>query len=183
MFLNNSQQRQAGLTLVELMIAIAIIGILSAIAIPNYLSWLPNYRLKSAARDLQGHFQTAKLEAIKRGANVSIQVNTGAYVPAGRVGSYVVFVDSNTNNAYDNPGDTLITQVAMPANVSLTVSSYANPVVYSSRGLPNLGGNITMRNSRDESGRLLINLAGRVRIERSISTDGGATWPAYQLWD
>lgn len=39
------QQRQSGFTLVELMIAVAIIGILSAIAVPSYNSYVMRARL------------------------------------------------------------------------------------------------------------------------------------------
>ena len=45
--------RQAkGFTIIELMIVIAVLGILSAIAIPNYMDYLPKSRVNAAARDV-----------------------------------------------------------------------------------------------------------------------------------
>lgn len=42
------QQRQSGFTLIELMIALAIIGILSAIAVPSYNAYVMRARLAEA---------------------------------------------------------------------------------------------------------------------------------------
>ena len=50
-------KRQEGFTLIELMITIAIIGILSAIAIPNFLS----YREKSKIARAQSELKTIQM--------------------------------------------------------------------------------------------------------------------------
>lgn len=51
--------KQSGLTLLELMVAIAIVGILAAIAIPNYLSYIQRARYTVALADLKNISQAA----------------------------------------------------------------------------------------------------------------------------
>ena len=52
--------------MIELLVVIVIMAVMAAIAIPAFVVWLPNYRLKSAARDLYSNLQLAKLGAVKQ---------------------------------------------------------------------------------------------------------------------
>jgi len=63
------RKNNAGFTLIEILIVIAIIGIAAAFGVPTFLDMLPNWRAKSAATDLFSNLQLAKLTAIRRGTN------------------------------------------------------------------------------------------------------------------
>jgi prepilin-type N-terminal cleavage/methylation domain-containing protein len=45
-------KKKSGFTVVELLVVLAVLAIFFAIGVPNFMSWIPKYRLKSAARDL-----------------------------------------------------------------------------------------------------------------------------------
>lgn len=65
--------KHSGFSLVELMITLAIFGIIATVGAPSFLSWSKNYRLKSASNDLYSHMQIAKIGAVK--ANMPWTVN------------------------------------------------------------------------------------------------------------
>lgn len=54
-----------GLSLIELLVVLAIIGILLGVTGLGLMGNLPDYRLKSAARELVSNLQKMRIEAVK----------------------------------------------------------------------------------------------------------------------
>ena len=65
-----------GFTIIEVMIVIAVLGILATVAIPNYMDWLPKSRVNGAARELFTEMQLAKMKAISENNNYVITFDT-----------------------------------------------------------------------------------------------------------
>ena len=61
-------RKNAGFSLTELMVIIGIIALMCGIAMPSIIGMLPKYRMGSAARDILGTFEFARLTAVKRNA-------------------------------------------------------------------------------------------------------------------
>jgi type IV fimbrial biogenesis protein FimT len=69
--------RSAGLTLLELMIAMVILATLVGMATPSFSAVLGRHRLKAAAEHLAGDVAEARLEAARRGSAVHLNFQTG----------------------------------------------------------------------------------------------------------
>ncbi|MBK8385245.1 MAG: GspH/FimT family pseudopilin [Candidatus Accumulibacter sp.] len=55
-----------GFSLVELIVGMAILGVLLAIAMPAFSNWLRNARVRTAAESVQNGLQLARAEAVRR---------------------------------------------------------------------------------------------------------------------
>jgi Tfp pilus assembly protein FimT len=64
----------AGVTLTEMMVIVGIIGILTAFAIPEYVSWNSKAKLKDAAALVAGNINLARVGAINQGTSVTVTV-------------------------------------------------------------------------------------------------------------
>ena len=92
----------AGFTLLELMITIVILCILLGLAIPGFSRWVPNYRLRGAARDIYSNFQLAKMAAVRDRARCGVLFD----VPNG----YRV-VSAGPNRTFGDSDDVLVKTV------------------------------------------------------------------------
>lgn len=66
----NGRWRQRGFTLVELMLVIVILGILFALAYPDYELWIENIKTRNFADSVQNGLRLTRAEAARRNSNV-----------------------------------------------------------------------------------------------------------------
>jgi prepilin-type N-terminal cleavage/methylation domain-containing protein len=158
-------RKNFGFTLVEVMIVIAIIGIIAGIAVPGYLSWLPNYRLRSAVLDLEGNIQWTRLQAIKRNQTWAVLFDNANDI-------YYVCSDPGGNGLWDGPvsmggdGDTVEKSVNLADYGSgINISAVSSPdFTFSNRGIA--GFNYTAN---------LTNQTGSSAYQISVSISGGVS--------
>jgi prepilin-type N-terminal cleavage/methylation domain-containing protein len=123
-------KNRTGFTMVEVAVTLSLLGILTAIAVPSYISWLPRHRLQTSARQIYDDLNLAKIQAVKDNANAYITFDTSNY-------TYFIFLDDQTINGTYESGETIIRNNATLENgVTITATTFtANTVGFNNRGL------------------------------------------------
>ena len=122
-----------GFSLVELVLSLAVLLIITTLAIPVVVRSLQTYQLNSTASQLAGMLKFTKFDAIRQNTGVNFQVQQNGT-------NWIVWVDSNGDNLPDGAepqmvipiagNDTLLPQssVPSPSPIASTLGSGGSPL-------------------------------------------------------
>lgn len=117
---DRAMKKEQGFTLLELVITIVILSVLLGLAIPGFSRWIPNYRLRSAARDIYSNLQYAKMTAVKDRAGCGLLFDV--------TGSRYRVVSSGPNRNFESTSSSISGDDVVLKTVNL--SEYGSGVVY-----------------------------------------------------
>jgi type IV fimbrial biogenesis protein FimT len=112
----------AGFTLVELMVGLAVLGILIAAASPSFREAVTARRLEAGTTQIVNAIRLARAEAIKRAGLVAVRPLSDSDWTSGLLVN--VEADSDASNV-PTTADTLVRQFAMPSPSSFPASNPA----------------------------------------------------------
>ncbi len=140
-----------GATLIELLLALAIIALLSALAVPHAVGMLQSIATDGAARRLMAAHRVARFAAITRGQPTLLAVSADSLVVRTVTGTDTLTVWRAEGPAVDG--------------VALTGPTY--PLKFSPIGLSLGVGNATYQLTRGTANRqVIISRLGRIRLLR-----------------
>jgi prepilin-type N-terminal cleavage/methylation domain-containing protein len=173
-------QQPKGFTLLELLVTMAICGILAAITVPHVGKWLDNTRLRNAVVNLTVDLQHARMVAAK--TNRSVIVTFDADGNGVVDGTYVIFVDNGHSKSTlwtRETDETVVKSGRVRPGVRLFNVSFAGGVPktrFNPMGFPTgFGGHVYMSNQQGKYMGVHVNINGRPRIVKSNNGKPG-TW-------
>jgi type IV fimbrial biogenesis protein FimT len=133
----------------ELVIVMAIIALGAVLMVPNIGAWLPNYRLRSAARDVVSAMRVAQMKAVT--SNIQYQVAFKAD------GTYVI---RRTSGGVEEGG----TQ-SLPSGISIDRNTFGGGIVVFNPNSTASAGNMVLKNTKGTQKTIsVLSTTGRVRI-------------------
>jgi type IV fimbrial biogenesis protein FimT len=150
-----AKQAEGGFTLAELVILIAVIGILSVMAVPAFLRYLQAATLKSGAQQFVTMINQARELAIKENGNVCVKLSSPTQM------TYALNTCAGT--AWVGAGTDAAGNIKLPTGITATAG--ANPIFnYVGSALP--AATFTLTNT--QTGATLtvaVAASGRVTIQ------------------
>jgi type IV fimbrial biogenesis protein FimT len=131
----------AGVTLIELMVTLTVLGVLMAVALPSFSEAFLSNRLASFSNSFVASAQLARSEAIKRNASVKMcrsSNGTSCATSGGWQQGWIIFADTgvganSANDSIDSDETRVHYQQALATDYSFTGGSYS--ISFQSTGL------------------------------------------------
>ena len=174
-----------GFTLLELIVTLAIVGVLAAFAAPNMSTVVRNHRITTLTNDFVAELKLARSEAIKRGLNVELCATNSKDTPltcdnqADWHEGWTAYVDNNANNALD-PGEAFRGGEFIDDSRKVVATNGAGlavkRIVFTAQGASNLGDvNLVVCDDRGRQvGRAIdvVRISGLVRVRNDRPAAG-----------
>jgi len=171
--------KNKGLTMIELMITLAVAGILVASAAPSFRTSIQNNRMVTQINELHTSLSMARSEAIKRNDNVTVcQSSNGTSCTGGNwQDGWIIFVDIDFDGSVDVADGDLVIRVDSVISGDNTLAFSQTQVIYARDGFarPGSAGTFRLCDTRGSAFAkgVVVGVSGRPRL--AIDSDSNGT--------
>ncbi len=150
-----------GVTLIELVVVFVIIALGAVLMAPNIGGWLPNYRLRGAARDIVSTMRTAQMRAVSYNTPYRVNFNKAEIGLAATDPPGYVLQRDNGGGAFVDEG----TVQRLPPGITITANTVPNARAVFNADSTSSGGSITLQNTKGATRTMtLTTVTGRVTL-------------------
>jgi prepilin-type N-terminal cleavage/methylation domain-containing protein len=150
------ETNQKGVTLIELIIVFVIIAIGATLLVPGIGAWLPNYRLRSATRDVVSTLRTAQMKAVS---------NNIIYGVAFDANAFQLYCQSTAGLVAEGATITLPSGVQFNNNTFPVDGGLGKPFARFNTDSTSSTGGVTLQNTKGSQRRITLTTAtGRINI-------------------
>jgi type IV fimbrial biogenesis protein FimT len=170
------KKSHVGFTLVELMITLAIAGIVATVGVPSFMSMIASNRVTAASNELVTALNLAKSEAIRSGQNTVLCKSANGTACGGNWSDgWLLFSDTNANKAVDAGEQIIRAHGAPDPSLQFTFKTF-DSIEFAPNGRLNgigRGARFCFRNSyKDENSRaVVVTQMGRIRTEQRTGSN------------
>jgi prepilin-type N-terminal cleavage/methylation domain-containing protein len=157
-------RRPRGFTLLEILIVIAIVGILVVIGVGNFGGLSEKYKVEAETKQLYADLMDARGRAMQRSRVFFVRFSgTG----------YATYEDTNTppdgNGTWDNTADTMVTAVTVGHTITTAFTGGGNEFDFHRNGIASVTGNLRFSSTQADYDCITI-LPTRIRwaVQRGL---------------
>lgn len=151
--------RIKGFTLYELLIAIALISILSAIAAPPFITWINDFKFHAALISLKEDMEFAKSSALKENSLAAINFYENFYE---------IFLDMDADWQLDDD-EKLLSRKEFLKGISIDLDETTfkdDRTRFKGTGIPSAIGTVVLIDDAGRNGKISLSILGKITVKK-----------------
>ncbi|WP_164931964.1 GspH/FimT family pseudopilin [Janthinobacterium sp. 17J80-10] len=170
---------QRGVSLIELMVGLAIMGLLLGLGVPGFRTFLQNSQIRNAAEAIQNGLSLAKIEAVKRNTSIHFVLGTGTAwtvcTSASTTCPAADVIQARPQSEGAKNAVLAVSEVVASTNAAATSPAFTTTLTFNGLGrvttIP--AGNNAVFNISNTTGGDCVTAGGEMRCLRVVVTSAG----------
>jgi len=153
-----------GFSLVEVMIVVALIGIVATIAVPNFQNYIRNRNLKTAVQEISSEFFVTRERALSESTTYRLVFDVGN-------NRYTTEEETPSGSGTWTVRQTKQVAASAAANDGIVIdaaNTTATSFTFQPRGTISMGGTVSIKNSINSRADITVNFPGRTYVTYTL---------------